>query len=74
MEGPKEHSAIAEARLCKCMQEPFVRDRALLYDLLRRHRAGETVTDTDFDGAYCNALGVELTVDSDVADTWYDAK
>lgn len=74
MEGPSEHSEYAEARLCKCMREPFVRDRALLYQLLKRQRAGEAISDEDFDSAYHNALHVELTVDSDVANTWYDAK
>jgi len=59
------------------MEEPFVRDRQVLYELVQRRRTGEFewVRDSEaWDSAYHNPLRVALTVDADSALTWYEAK
>jgi hypothetical protein len=93
MEGPEASSAEAQARLVKCMSQPFVRDRAALHRLKQRHapsgHANRAVGDCggggggaqlsapeleQWDACYHCGMRLDLTVDSNVADTWYDAK
>ena len=109
MEGPEEHSEAAQARLVKCMAQPFVRDRSALHQLktqvygntsssngnntaasLMSGKEGSNTAQGSGDASLVKALSVQaleawdacyhcgmrldLTVDSNVADTWYDAK
>lgn len=78
MEGAQEHAAEAQARLVRCMQEPFVRDRAQLHRLMKERAAWREPLSEEqiaaWDACYHCGMRLALTVDSDVADTWYDAK
>ena len=78
MEGAEEHAAEAQARLVHCMREPFVRDRARLHRLMRERAAWQSPLSAAqveaWDACYHCGMRLALTVDSDVADTWYDAK
>ena len=78
IEGPEESKEEAQARLVKCMEEPFVRDRKLLYEMSQIRKTNNSF-DWEKDGAkwdsiYHNPLLVSLTVDADSAKTWYEAK
>lgn len=81
MEGAEETHATAQARLTTCMQAPFVRDRAALHALSAglRHRdlAAAPLSDDElaaWDACYHCGMRLDLTVDANAADTWYDAK
>jgi hypothetical protein len=78
MEGPEESHEVAQKRLVLCMQAPFVRDRTSLYRLMvEREKWVGPVTEAqlaEWDACYHCGLRLLLTVDSKIADTWYDAK
>lgn len=74
MEGPEESRDEAQARLVECMSNPFIKDRAQLHHLMRRARAGEPSVAAEWDECYHGGMRLQLTVDSNVASTWYEAK
>lgn len=74
MEGPAETGEEAQARLVECMQQPFIRDRAALHRLILKHQAGEAPVAAEWDACYHCGMLLDLTVDSNVASTWYEAK
>lgn len=74
IEGPEESSAEAQARLVECMQRPFIKDRAKLHQLITQAQAGEPPVAAEWDECYHCGMQLELTVDSKVAPTWYEAK
>lgn len=74
MEGPEESSAEAQARLVECMKKPFIKDRATLHELMSKVQAGEPPVSEEWDACYHCGMRLELTVDSNVANTWYEAK
>jgi hypothetical protein len=74
MEGPEESAVEAQARLVKCMQEPFVKDRAALHALIKRRQQGGPLDVAAWDACYHCGMLLELSVDADTAKTWYDAK
>lgn len=77
MEGPEEVSAEAQARLVTCMQKPFVRDREALQGLMRAGFSKRELSAEDlaqWDSCFHCGMRLDLTVDSNIADNWYDAK
>jgi hypothetical protein len=77
MEGPEPSHVEAQARLTTCMQEPFVKDRAVLHHFMNAFRPLHRLTDEQlesWDSCYHCGMRLNLTVDSKVAKTWYDAK
>lgn len=75
IEGPQEYTAEAQARLVRCMQQPFVRDR----DTLRRLKPPASPpasheAQAEWDACYHCGLRLPLSVDAGTADNWYDAK
>ena len=77
MEGPEESKDDAQQRLVKCMQQPFIKDRHALNSMMTT-LGGRTALSQEelaqWDACYHCGMRLELTVDSDVATTWYDAK
>jgi hypothetical protein len=75
MEGPHESAKAAQARLVECMQQPFVKNRMLLQQLMAQPVPGmDTPELAHWDACYHCGLRLPLSVDADTADTWYDAK
>ena len=77
MEGPEETKATAQQRLVKCMMEPFMKDRPQLHHLMGTLGSRTALSEAElaaWDGCYHCGMRLPLTVDSDVATTWYDAK
>jgi hypothetical protein len=74
MEGPEEHAEAARERLVKCMKEPFIKNRTGLLQLVKDKEQGKHVNEQEWDACYHCGMRLELTVDADTANTWYDAK
>lgn len=74
MEGPEESSDKAQARLVECMSKPFIKDRARLHQLMQQSRPDQPAVAAEWDACYHGGMRLQLTVDSNVASTWYEAK
>jgi hypothetical protein len=75
IEGPQESAKQAQDRLVECMQQPFVKDRQQLQDLMQGSLPGLGSQElARWDACYHCGLRLPLSVDADTADTWYDAK
>jgi hypothetical protein len=74
MEGPEETAEQARERLVECMRKPFIKDRARLHNLLKGQQEGRQYAAEQWDACYHCGMLLELSVDSNTASTWFDAK
>lgn len=74
MEGPEESAEQARERLVQCMSKPFVKERARLHTLIKGQQAGKQSAAEKWDACYHSGMLLDLSVDSNTAFTWFDAK